>query len=77
MRSKEEVREKVNNGIACYKQYGFSYKDAGASSITKEEALQLLDNYNWDINTDYPTFYEIELCDDFCKFIEYSENDLM
>ena len=78
LNNKEEVRKAIENGMPCYKRYGFAWKGARARLITKEEALRLLPNYNPGIG-----FYELCLENnsqvggkESIVFNEYSANDM-
>ena len=76
MNTKDQLKEKIENGIPCYYRYGYAYKGAGKRKITKEEALELLPKYSFGMG-----FYEIlDYTNDSSPYIvfnEYSENDLL
>lgn len=76
LNNKEEVRKAIENGMPCYKRFGFRWKGAGNRSITKEEALDKLPHFS-------PGIGYYELCEEEINgvqslvFVEYSEADML
>ena len=75
LNNKTELKTLIENGLPCYRQFGFSYRGTMPRKITKEQALELLPSYSpgkgfWELserNIDgYPSLV----------FTEYSESDM-
>lgn len=73
--NKNEVLEFINNNGKCFYQYGFDFKGASKSPITKDKALELFPKYSFGMG-----FYELDWItvdgEDAILFNEFSENDL-
>lgn len=75
LNNKVELKKLIEQGLPCFRRYGFGWKGASSFPITKEEALRLLPNYSPGMG-----FYELreesmngEPC---LTFVEYSESDM-
>lgn len=75
--NKEEARKWINDGGLCIYRHGFAFKGAGARKMTKEEALEKINNKEWDFGIG---FYELSWTEfngeKYLEFNELGENDL-
>lgn len=73
--TQEQLAELINMGMPCYFRYGYAYRGAGASEITKEKALKLLPKFSFGMG-----FYTLSMYEKFgvpvLEFNELGENDL-
>lgn len=62
--------------MPCYFRYGYAYRGAGESEITKEKALELLPKFSFGMG-----FYTLNMYKKFgvpvLEFNELGENDLL
>lgn len=74
--TKEQLTELINMGMPCYFRYGYAYRGAGESEITKEKALELLPKFSFGMG-----FYTLNMYKKFgvpvLEFNELGENDLL
>ena len=77
LNNKEELKKLIENDeLPCYERYGFRWKGASSSPITKEKALKLLPKFS-------PGMGFYELCEETVNgkqslvFVEYSESDML
>lgn len=76
--TKQAALDWVNSGKLCTYRYGLAYRGAGARKISKEEALEKLNNEkDWNFGMGFYELrwskYEGEPC---LEFNELHENDL-
>ena len=57
--TKEKAKEWIEAGRPCRYRYGFGFRGASSSPLTKEEALRLLPKYSFGMG-----FYELSFCKD-------------
>ena len=71
----KQLAELINLGMPCYYRHGWAYRGASEHEITKEEALELLPHYSYDIG-----FYILNFKEKYgvptLEFNELGENDL-
>lgn len=75
LNNKIELKSLIENGIPCYRQFGFSWKGAMPRLITKETALELLPKYSpgkgfWELSE------RVINGERSLVFTEYSESDM-
>lgn len=76
VKTKEFAKKWIEDGKPCVYRYGWGWKGAGARSITKEKALELLPKYSFGMG-----FYELGFIKGsdggyVLEFNELSENDM-
>lgn len=74
-KTKAFAQQWIEQGNPCIYRYGYGWKGAGAKTISKEEALDLLPKYSFGMG-----FYELGFIKidgvDTLEFNELSENDM-
>lgn len=75
--TKEEAKKFVENGGKCIYRYGWAWKGAGASPLSKEDALDKLSKSGWKFGKG---FYELSWItmnnETVLEFNELSDNDM-